>query len=126
MIGFDIDDLCSESLSAVEGYLPAVLDSKNVWHLHHKVGGVCNRTKEKLVELGLYYRRPANELVFLPPDIHSRLHGYLRNNPVERERMRREELANAYAKGRPLEPWILSEDECKILNYQLSDELDKH
>ena len=119
MIGLDLDDVCSESLSNVEGYLAAVLDSRQVWHLHHKVGAICDRRKDELIDMDLYYHRPANELVFLPPDVHIRLHHYLKVNPKERERLRREEMSNAYAKGLPLDPWILSHDECSELNEEL-------
>lgn len=122
MIGNDVDCVCSDSLCDVEGYLAAMLDTRQVWHLHHKVGAVCDRNKETLIEMDLYYHRPANELVFLPPDVHTRLHHYLKVNPQERERLRREEMSNAYAKGLPVDPWILSYDECRSLNEELDEQ----
>ena len=116
MISPDCKNICSESLSNVEGYLNAVLDPKKVWHLHHKVGAICQRSVERMKEMELYYNRPANELQFLLPDVHARLHQHLEVNPLEREKLRRKEMAYAYYNGRPTDPWILTAEECDILN----------
>ena len=64
---------CCEDISHIENYEKAIVDSKT-WHCHHRKEIDENLTIEKLIELGLYYNRPAEELIFLEPDIHIRLH----------------------------------------------------
>ena len=122
MISQDCESICSEPLSEVEGYISASLDQNNTWHLHHKIGAICQRSVETMKEMGLYYNRPANELQFLLPRVHHWLHHKLKVNPRERERLRRKEMAYAYRNWLPTYPWELTAEECDILNEDLEME----
>lgn len=80
---------CSEDLSLIENYDKAMASSE-MWHCHHRreiEDGVV-RTIDEMDELGLYYDRPASELIFLTMSEHRSLHGrnrseYARNKTSE-------------------------------------------
>ena len=67
---------CSEPLENIENYDKAVADTEHVWDCHHRAEilpcGVYSR--EALKKTGLYWHRPARELIFLRHDEHIRLH----------------------------------------------------
>ena len=77
---------CSEDLRWIENYDKAISDVAQTWDCHHR-GEIlpCGRFKsEVLKRFGLYYNRPALELIFLPKSEHLKLHSkdYQReNNP---------------------------------------------
>lgn len=67
---------CSEDISLIENYDKAIADTVNVWHCHHR-GEIlpCGRfSPNDLKKFGLYYARPASELVFLTISEHFILH----------------------------------------------------
>ena len=67
---------CCEDLSLIENYDLAVADTTQTWDCHHR-GEIlpCGRYEAKdLKKFGLYYKRPACELIFLPHDEHMSLH----------------------------------------------------
>ena len=64
---------CCEDISKIENYDKAINDkSDTVWDCHHKLGII--KTKKELQEMGLYYNRPASELMFLTHNEHRYLH----------------------------------------------------
>lgn len=73
----------------IENY-DSVVNSKGGWVLHHRLethfeDGTprplrCNLTSHELTALGMYYNRPANELIFLPKSEHCKLHACVNNN----------------------------------------------
>lgn len=67
---------CSEPLENVENYDKAVADTKNIWHCHHRAETLpCGSySVHELKQFGLYWNRPASELVFLPASEHQTLH----------------------------------------------------
>ena len=65
---------CCEDISLIENYEKAVNDTSQTYHCHHRKECDEGFTQAKLKEMGLYYSRPANELIFLPPSEHSSLH----------------------------------------------------
>ena len=77
---------CSEDLSRIENYDKAVADTKHVWDCHHRAEilpcGVF--TPKQLQKHGLYWHRPASELIFLRHDEHTMLHNG--HKPVFREK----------------------------------------
>lgn len=83
MIGNQIRHLrkvCKE-IEHVENYNEAINDKEYLWILHHRdeirelpSGMVALRSAEYLKSFGLYYHRPADELIFLRNDVHSKLH----------------------------------------------------
>ena len=67
---------CSEDISLIENYELAINDTTQTWEIHHR-GEVlpCGRfSADDLKKFGLYYNRPASELIFLTPAEHNRLH----------------------------------------------------
>ena len=70
---------CCEDISKIENYDKAISDDTQVWHCHHrlelvKTGAVVDSTKQDLIDWGLYYNRPADELIFLTGKEHLALH----------------------------------------------------
>lgn len=71
-----------KNFSAIENYELALADTENTWHAHHRLethnmkGELRSEflTSEELKSLGLYFDRPAEELILLPPKEHGRLH----------------------------------------------------
>ena len=71
-----VKKFCCEDLSLIENYELAVNDHTQTWHCHHR-GEVlpCGRfSVDDLKKFGLYYNRPAAELIFLTHSEHRRLH----------------------------------------------------
>ena len=67
---------CCEDLSLIENYQLAVNDNTQTWDCHHR-GEVlpCVRfSRDDLKKFGLYFNRPAAELIFLTPAEHNSLH----------------------------------------------------
>lgn len=64
---------CCEDISSIENYAAAVADKENVWECHHRLEdkGI---SRDELKTLGLYYKRPASELIFLTKEEHLKLH----------------------------------------------------
>lgn len=69
-------NFCCEDLSLIENYELAINDTTQTWECHHR-GEIlpCGRyTPKDLIKFGLYYSRPASELIFLTKAEHTRLH----------------------------------------------------
>lgn len=62
----------------IENYTLAKLDNFKGWDCHHKLElhPDCSLrfTKDSLIKLDLYYKRPARELIFLKHGEHAKLH----------------------------------------------------
>lgn len=56
----------------IENYEKAKADNFKGWNCHHRKG--VDIPKEELKALGMYYNRPADELIFLKISEHNRLH----------------------------------------------------
>lgn len=67
---------CYEDIRNIENYEQAVDDKEHMWDCHHRleVQGQFRNSKELLKRCGMYWHRPARELVFLRHDEHKRLH----------------------------------------------------
>lgn len=73
----NIKRYCCEEIYLIENYDMAIKDTAQVWVCHHKLeiqNGISVSTKE-LKEKDLYWKRPANELIFLTRSEHTKLHG---------------------------------------------------
>ena len=67
---------CCEDPSLIENYDKAIADTTQTWDCHHR-GEVlpCGRfSRDDLKKFGLYFNRPAAELIFLTKAEHNRLH----------------------------------------------------
>ena len=89
----NVKRFCCEELSLIENYELAINDTTQTWECHHR-GEVlpCGRfSGDDLKKFGLYYKRPAAELIFLTPFAHRQLHNkgvpklYLKGVPKSEE-----------------------------------------
>lgn len=73
---------CSEELSLIENYQQAISDEERTWDIHHRrecdSEGRTLFTRTQLIDMGLYFNRPAAELIFVTKSMHSKLHRELR------------------------------------------------
>lgn len=88
-----LEKFCSEPLENIENYQKAVNDTEHMWECHHR-NEIClaNQsrldkgltTREQLKADGMYYNRPACELIFLRQDEHRALHAMNRKPETTR------------------------------------------
>ena len=76
---------CSDDVSLIENYNEAINSDKQ-YVCHHKNGITLNKSITELKELGLYFNRPANELIFLEISEHKRLHMGCNNPSKNKDR----------------------------------------
>lgn len=70
---------CKDDISKIPNYEKAIADTTKVWHCHHiweiSMDGENElHSQEELIRLGMYYKRPYYELIFLTPSDHRKLH----------------------------------------------------
>lgn len=65
----------------IANYDQAMADESQVWHCHHLYEIEYNLSKIDLQALGFYFNRPFDELIFLTPKEHKRLHTEGENHP---------------------------------------------
>ena len=69
---------CCEEISIIENYNQAIADQKRMWDVHHRrecdSEGRTLFTKKQLIEMNLYLKRPASELIFVTRSMHWKLH----------------------------------------------------
>ena len=69
---------CSEDVSLIENYHEAIADQTKMWDIHHRrecdENGQTLFTKKQLIEMNLYFERPASELIFVTKSVHKKLH----------------------------------------------------
>lgn len=70
---------CCEDISKIENYELAKKDDFKGWVIHHRLelvstGAVVDSAKQDLIDWGIYYHRPADELIFLTRTEHNKLH----------------------------------------------------
>lgn len=74
MIPRHAKDYCCEDISLIENYEQAVNDKIQIWDCHHRKETDEGLSKDELIKQGLYWNRPASELIFLTRAEHIRLH----------------------------------------------------
>ena len=69
---------CSEDISLIENYNKAIADKEKTWDIHHRREcddeGRTLFTKKQLIEINLYFDRPASELIFVTRSTHKKIH----------------------------------------------------
>ena len=69
---------CSEDIALIENYQQAIADQTRMWDIHHRresdSEGRTLFTKKQLIEMNLYFKRPASELIFVTKSMHRKLH----------------------------------------------------
>ena len=97
---------CCESETSIENYEKAISDNTQMWHCHHRLETHYENGKRRtekdllaqdLIKMGLYYNRPAKELIYLTPKEHAKLH---RKTMEERKTIETFEKMSEKAKNR--------------------------
>lgn len=65
---------CNEDITQIENYEIAINDDTQTWDCHHRRETDDGLSVKQLIELGLYWSRPADELIFLTKYEHHSLH----------------------------------------------------
>ena len=69
---------CCEDISLIENYQEAIADQTRMWDIHHRREcddeGRTLFTCKRLVEMNLYFNRPASELIFVTRSMHKKIH----------------------------------------------------
>ena len=85
----NVKRFCKEDISKIENYDKAINDSTQMWECHHRDevrilpnGMIVIRSRQELKENNRYYNCPANELIFLTKEEHTRLH--TKYNPIHK------------------------------------------
>ena len=69
---------CSEDIAMIENYHQAIADQTRTWQIHHRrecdENGNTLLTGKQLIEMHLYFKRPASELMFVTRSMHMKLH----------------------------------------------------
>lgn len=109
MINFEYaKKYCNESLSLIENYDKALADKDQTWECHHRKE--LTTPKKELIEIGEYFNRPANELIFLTKFEHISLHN--KSKYVSSETRKKMSIAN---KGKHLANTIQKKQNEKCL-----------
>lgn len=74
--------VCCNDVSLIENYEKAISDTENKWVIHHRLEThnsngerrLVDLSEQELIALGIYYNRPAEELIFLTKYEHDCLH----------------------------------------------------
>lgn len=73
---------CSDDISLIENYHEAIADEERMWDTHHRrecdENGRTLFTRKQLIDMNLYFNRPASELIFVTRSMHCKLHRELR------------------------------------------------
>lgn len=65
---------CGEPIENIENYEKAVSDKTKTWHCHHIWETMLGYSAKELKEMDEYYGIPAQNLIFLTPSEHRRVH----------------------------------------------------
>lgn len=71
----NVKQYCIEGqIHLIENYDLAINDENRMWDCHHRKETDENKSRQELIEQGLYWNRPADELIFLTQKEHRCLH----------------------------------------------------
>ena len=94
---------CSEPLELVENYAAAKSENFKGWCIHHKreiENDGSTKTRQELIDKGMYWNRPADELVFMTNEAHNKLHGKhpVKSTAIKISQTRLQRIANGEIK----------------------------
>lgn len=106
----NLQKYCTEDISLIENYEKADSDNTEMWSCHHRLETHFSDgterphnaflSKAELIALGMYWDRPASELIFMTRSDHQALHNKKRKGQRASEETRRK-LSEAHkGKGR--------------------------
>ena len=73
MISKKLKYYCCDDFSLIENYDKAINDETQIWVCHHRKEDE-GYSREDLKKMGIYYKRPASELILLTSSEHNSLH----------------------------------------------------
>ena len=85
---YKVKQMCREGeIEKIENYEQAMADKEHTWVCHHRLeltmdGEFANYRKD-LIRMGMYWNRPAFELIFMTKSDHMRMHAHVQ--PVSEE-----------------------------------------
>ena len=99
-----LKNYCSEPIENIENYDKAIIDKEHTWDCHHR-GEIlpCGIfSPSDLKKFGLYWNRPASELMFIPHGEHKKLHqtGTHRSEETRRKISKAKKGNPTWIKGR--------------------------
>lgn len=127
----NVKKFCKEDPSKIENYDKAIADETQTWHCHHRdevkvlpSGIMVIRSVEELIENCRYFNCPANELIFLTPAEHSKLHK-LHNAISEETKMKisksnKGQIRSEFASKFKEHYGIVAEDNAKLYSREKS------
>lgn len=127
MISGSVLKYCGEDITLIENYEQAVKDTSQIWECHHRleIQGDKIYSSKDLKELGLYWHRPASELILLTKANHTSIHAKYRSEKSKEKysskmkgRKKSEEFKKKVSKG--MKGLIKSEEHCKNLSKALT------
>lgn len=91
--GYHLMTYCCDDISLIENYEKAAADKFIGWHCHHRLEThnsdgerrSVNISAKELRALGMYYERPASELILMTSKEHLRLHNLHHGEPMSEE-----------------------------------------
>lgn len=69
-----VKSYCKEDINLIENYTEAINDKEKTWDCHHRKETDEGLSVKQLKNIGLYFDRPASELIFLTQHEHLSLH----------------------------------------------------
>lgn len=108
---------CNEDISLIENYDKAIEDLTQTWDCHHRKEIELKLSGKQLDELGLYFNRPANELIFLTHAEHSILHNKGKNKS-NKHKIKISESMKGYIPFNTGKHRVYDNKELKIYHYE--------
>ena len=90
-----VKNFCNGDITKIENYEKAI-NNIQTWDCHHRKETDEGLSRKQLKELGLYYDRPSNELIFLTKSEHRSLHH--KDKPKSEEQKQKQ---SELMKGKP-------------------------
>lgn len=113
MISKKISDFCKD-FTHIENYDKAIADNTQIWECHHRlethnsdgIKRLVQITPKELRALGMYFNRPADELIFLTCEQHLSLH-HKGSKMTEEQKKKLSEATMGREPWNKLTPWEL-------------------
>ena len=85
---YKVKQMCREGeIEKIENYEQAMADKEHTWVCHHRfeltMDGEFANYRKDLIRMGMYYNRPAFELIFMTKTDHMKMHAHVQ--PVSEE-----------------------------------------
>ena len=116
---------CCEDISLIENYEKAVNDKTQTWCCHHKLEIELLKKPSELKEMGLYFDRPASELIFLTRSEHIKLHSLYREYTDEWKEKLKKPKSKGYSQNHILAVNTIKQAVTMINKFGLESNLDQ-